>query len=149
MASSIVRALGQFFDPQSETQLKALDAAVLAIKPEECGEAEFRAMLHIFERFPEDDGFGIFWGLVHALEACSGYESEMLASVARKPCEFNVLLVKRLLNAGITEVDGISLEGVLSTVLGSDAATPGARHDAERFIARSRRANEVQPFAKR
>lgn len=143
MASSIVQTLGQFSDPQSEAQLKALDAAVQAIKPDECGEAEFRAMLHVFERFPDDDGFGIFWGLVHALEACSGYESEMLASVARKPCEFNVLLVNRLLNAGITDVDGVSLEGVLSSVMESNAATPGVRQDAERYIARRRRADEV------
>ena len=143
MASLIVQALGQFSDPQSEVQLKALDAAVQAITPDECGEAEFRAMLHVFERFPEDDGFGIFWGLVHALEACSGYESEMLASVARKPCEFNVLLVNRLLNAGITDVDGVSLEGVLSSVMESNAATPRVRHDAERYIARRRRADEV------
>lgn len=149
MESATVQALSQFSDPQSETQLKALDTAVQAIKPEECGEAEFRAMLLVFERFPEDDGFGVFWGLIHALEACSGYEYEMLASVARKPCEFNVLLVNRLLNAGITEVDGIPLEGVLSTVMGSDAATPGARHDAERFIARRRRASEAQPIAGR
>lgn len=143
MPSLLIQALEQFSDPQSEVQLKALDATVQAIKPEECREAEFRAMLRVFERFPEDDGFGVFWGLIHALEACSGYEPEMLDSVARKPCEFNVLLVNRLLNAGIAEVDGMSLEGVLSAVIGSNAATTGARHDAERYLARRRSANEV------
>jgi len=95
-------------------------------------------MLSLFERFPEQDGYGVFWGIIHVLEACEGYESELLASVQRKPCEFNVLMINRLLNAGVVEVEGRSLEGVLRSVLENAAATPQALHDAQHYLERRR-----------
>lgn len=101
MQSPLVKVLQSFKDPQSESQLRALDLAVQAIDCASCTQAEFHALLSIFERFPEQDGYGVFWGIIHALEACDGYESELLASVQRKPCEFNVRMVNRLLNAEV------------------------------------------------
>ena len=136
MSSPLVQALQSFADPQSEGQLQALDVAVQAIDPASCAHAEFQAMLEVFERFPDQDGYGVFWGIVHALEACNGYEPQLLASVQRKPCEFNVLMVSRLLNAGISEVEGRSLEGVLRSVLANGEATSQAVHDAGQYLAR-------------
>ena len=100
MSSLLVQALQAFADPHSEAQLQALDVAVQEIAPASCAHAEFQAMFGVFERFPSQDGYGVFWGILHALEACDGYELELRASVQRKPCEFNVLMVNRLLNAG-------------------------------------------------
>lgn len=93
-------------------------------------------MLGVFERFPEQDGYGVFWGILHALEACEGYELELLASVSRKPCEFNVLMVNRLLNAGVSEIQGQSLDGILRFVVSSPRATAQAVHDAKHYLAR-------------
>lgn len=136
MTSKLVESLQRFSDPQSESQLNALDAAVQGVDPESCTSAEHRAMFEVFERFPEDDGFEVFWGILHALEACSGYESELLASVQRKPCEFNVLMINRLLNGGISEVAGVSLTDALRSVLTNDRATPQALLDAREYLAR-------------
>ena len=101
-----------------------------AVAPCACGPAEVRALLGVFERFPEEDGYGIFWGIVHALEACPGYETEVIESVRRKPCEFNVLLIVRMLSSGITVVDGTPLDVVLRSVQSSAAATAQAVEDA-------------------
>lgn len=136
MSSPLVRALQKFADPQDEAQLQALDVAVQEIDPAACSQAEFQAMLGVFERFPEQDGYGVFWGILHALEACDGYEPELLASVQRKPCEFNVRMINRLLNADVFEVEGHSLEGVLRSVAVNPAATALAVHDAKQYWAR-------------
>lgn len=93
-------------------------------------------MLSVFERFAEKDGYGVFWGILHALEACDGYEPELLASVRRKPCEFNVLMINRLLNAEVTEIEGHSLQDVLRSVVSNPEATAQAVHDANNYLAR-------------
>ena len=94
-------------------------------------------MLGVFERFPEQDGYGVFWGILHALEACDGYEAELLVSVQRKPCEFNVLMINRLLNADVYEVEGHSLEDVLRSVAVNPTATAQAVHDAKQYLGAS------------
>lgn len=136
MLSPLIQALHRFSDPHSEADLQALDTAVQKVSPASCADAEFQAMLGVFERFPEEDGYGVFWGILHALEACEGYEPELLASVTRSPCVFNVLMVNRLLNAGISEVKGQSLESILRDVISSPRATPQAVRDAKKYLAR-------------
>jgi hypothetical protein len=132
----LVEALEAFTDPHSEAQLQALDAAVQAINASSCGNTEIDALLGVFERFPEADGFGVFWGILHALEALEGYEPPLFASVQRKPCEFNVLMVNRLLNAGISEIEGQPLADLLISVLSNPQATTQALHDAAQCLAR-------------
>ena len=134
MSLALVETLSEFTNPQDEVQLQALDEAIQAINPEFCCDVEFNALLDIFERFPEIDGYGVFWGIVHALEACNGYESSLLASISRKPCEFNVLMINRLLNTGVAVIDGQSLIEVLQKVPSNPAATATAGVDAHRYL---------------
>ncbi|MGC3984119.1 MAG: hypothetical protein QM777_04975 [Pseudorhodoferax sp.] len=136
MSSSLAHALQDFTDPQSEAQLQFLDATVQAIETASCAQADLQALFGVFERFPEEDGYGVFWGILHALEACDGYESELLASVQRQPCEFNVLMVNRLLNAEVSEVEGHALEDVLRDVVLHPKATGQAVHDAKHYLVR-------------
>jgi hypothetical protein len=132
----LVEEIEAFTDPQNEAQLQMLDATLQGINTSSCGKAEIGALLGVFERFPEADGFGVFWGILHALEALEGYEPQLLASVQRKPCEFNVLMVTRLLNAGISQIEGQLLAGLLRSVLSNPQATAQALHDAQQYLAR-------------
>jgi hypothetical protein len=115
----LVEEIEAFTDPQNEAQLQMLDATLQGINTSSCGKAEIGALLGVFERFPEADGFGVFWGILHALEALEGYEPQLLASVQRKPCEFNVLMA-----------------GLLRSVLSNPQATAQALHDAQQYLAR-------------
>ena len=63
----------------------------------------------VFERFPEHDGYGVFWTLLHGIEAIPGYEAELVASLRRKSTEFGRTMVKRLRKAGIERVEGVDL----------------------------------------
>lgn len=67
MPSALVAAMEQFTSPQDEQQLRALDQALNAAAPSSCAKPEFEALLRVFERFPEEDGFGVFWSIVHIL----------------------------------------------------------------------------------
>lgn len=124
-----------FTDPDDELQLQQLDESLHAAATQDFGHDEFRALLGIFERFPNEDGYGVFWGIVHCLERCNDYESDLVASVLRKPVEFNVLMINRLLNAGVHQVDGTPLMSILASVGSNPAATDDARTSAEQFIA--------------
>lgn len=134
MSRALIEAVERFTEPHDENQLQKLEEAVGATRPEDCGQPEFRALLSVFERFPEDDGYGIFWSIVHCLEACEGYEPVLIESVSRTPAEFNVLMVNRLLNGGVSQVNGQSLLSVLASVATNPAATSNARRSAQSFI---------------
>lgn len=139
----LIESLEAFDDPQSEAQLQALDASLQAIKSNVCGVQELRALFDVFERFPEQDGFGVFWGILHTLEGLEGYEPELVASVTRLPCEFNVLMINRLLNAGISEINGNSLEGLLLAVPANARATAQALRDAQQYLLRRAAASDA------
>lgn len=53
-------------------------------------------LLGVFERFPDDDGAGVLWSIVHGLESMEGYESELHASAARAPSIMGKIMLKRL-----------------------------------------------------
>lgn len=134
MNSPLLENIERFSDPQDEAELKSLDTTVQTIDPGTCGPREIQALFGVFERFPEHDGFGVFWGILHALETCQGYESELVASVQRQPCEFNVLMINRLLNAGVVVINGHQLVGVLKQVLADKKSTCQALHDAQSYL---------------
>jgi hypothetical protein len=138
MASQLVESLEQFQSPRDEDQLRLLERTIASVRPQDCGEPEFRALLSVFERFPAEDGFGVFWSIVHFLEACEGYEPALLESVRVAPTEFNVLMVNRILNAGIAQVAGESLLSVLNGVASDEAAPDDVRESARDFIEHQR-----------
>jgi hypothetical protein len=90
----------------------------------------------VLERFPEDDGFGVLWACLHTIEALPGYEPELVRSVRRRPTELGVIMVGRLLNAGVPDIEGVALVGLLREVVGSAAASERVRASAAGWAAR-------------
>ena len=135
MATVLTTAVDRFANAKDEAQLRELEASLGTFVPALCGEEEFRALLSVFERFPDEDGFGVFWSIVHLLEACRGYESALVQSVRRKPSEFNLIMISRLINGGVTSVKGQSLLAVLAGVGSNTAATLRAMDCARELLA--------------
>jgi hypothetical protein len=100
----------------------------------ETGRAEehVRDLLAILERFPEDIGAGVLWGVVHILESLPGYEPELVRSVQRRPSELAITMVRRLLNVGTTQVAGFSLRDLLASVASNPAVPESVRETAAR-----------------
>ena len=42
----------------------------------------YHAIFNLFERFPDDDGAGVFWSALHGMEAVGGYEDLLLLSIS-------------------------------------------------------------------
>jgi hypothetical protein len=55
--------------------------------------------LRIFERFPNEDGYGVFWTVLHGLEALPKYEAALFASLRRFPTQFGLTMARRILNS--------------------------------------------------
>ncbi|NHZ89532.1 hypothetical protein F2P45_10970 [Massilia sp. CCM 8733] len=106
-------ALARFSAPDDD-QLKALHNSIISLSTEGCGPRECRALLNVFERFPDHDGDGLFSSIVHLLEPCTGYETMLIKSVGPASVPFNALMSDRLLNSGVTEVGGQSLMALLA-----------------------------------
>jgi len=87
-------------------------------------------LLAVLERFPEDEGAGVLWSIVHGVESLPGYEAELVQSVRRQPSELGITMVGRLLNSGVSHVRGASLVGLLRDVAESAAAPDRVRASA-------------------
>jgi len=122
------------FPGQEAGDLEALDRVLAEAIPLPADADLDRALFGIFERFPNEDGYGVYWSIVHLLEKRGGYEEALLQSLRRRAVSFNTLMLGRMLNAGITHCGGISIEGLLGDLAVSDQVDPDARETAADFL---------------
>lgn len=103
-------------------------------------------LLSVLERFPEDDGDGVLWSIVHGIESLPGYELELVRSVRHRSSELGVTMIGRLLNGGMFEVDDESLVNLLQEVASSaapESVRANAAHWAQRHVKRDASADVV------
>jgi len=97
-------------------------------------QAAIPELLRVFERFPDDDGAGVFWSIVHGLEALRGYEPQLLTSIGRVPSDMGVTMLGRLLNAGCDAIDGVPTRCILQEVITRFDAGADAKETARSFL---------------
>ncbi len=124
------------FIPKEDNWL-ALDSLLVELWQAGRPEQAIPELLGLFERYPEEDGYGVMWSVLHGLESLPNYEPELLRSLARQPSEFGVRMVGRLLNAGMREVGDVSLLDTLHG-LASTAKSPLIRETARTFASRNK-----------
>ena len=62
--------------------------------------ADLPKLFAVFERFPDDDGAGVLWSIVHGIESLDlDYEPALRASLKRKESEMGRVMLKRLNNS--------------------------------------------------
>jgi hypothetical protein len=60
-------------------------------------EADLPVLFELFERFPDDDGAGALWGIVHGVEALPfDYEHALRSSLARRRSEIGEIMLSQL-----------------------------------------------------
>jgi len=74
-------------------------------------------LLKVFERFPAEDGAGVFWSIVHGLESFNTYENELVESLNRQPSEMGLLMLRRIKNSGATTVGEIDIRKIAKDLL--------------------------------
>ena len=73
----------------------------------------YHAFFNLFERFPEDDGAGVFWSAVHGMEAVGGYEELLLQYFRRHPSEMTRAMLLRMRNDGQTHIGDMEISRLL------------------------------------
>ena len=127
------------FEGQQSGDLMALDALIaeaVALEPDTDVD---RALFGIFERFPQEDGRGVYWAIVHGLEDRGGYEQALLDSVRRSPSPFALTMLNRISNDGQADCAGVSIASILTEVASSARVSPEVRQEAAEFLEYQRR----------
>lgn len=75
----------------------------------------YQAIFNLFERFPEDDGAGVFWSALHGMEAVGGYEELLLGYFRRWPSLMTETMLRRILNSGQTHIGKTAITSLIST----------------------------------
>lgn len=93
-------------------------------------------LLDVFSKYPEEDGAGIFWSIVHGIESLNGYEPSLLKATIESPSLFGVIMLGRLLNAGEKEIEGKSISNALKGISNSSDVPMAIQNQASKFLER-------------
>jgi hypothetical protein len=125
-----------------DDQLKRLDALAIdyAGLPKPDAEAGLEIWFRLYERFPDDDGFGVCWSILHMIEGNHSVSDRfVVASVQRKPTNFPVMMVNRILNAGTKAVGDVNLLVLLQSVVDDVTHPEGIRETARGLVEHQKR----------
>ncbi|CAN7570139.1 hypothetical protein [Rhizobacter sp. LjRoot28] len=90
------------FSPVDE-DWRPLDALLSKLWEAGVREEQLPLLFDLFERFPEDDGAGVLWGIVHGIEALPfDYEAALRSSLARGRSMMGEIMLRRLENSRST-----------------------------------------------
>lgn len=126
--------IGWFDNPRDEGQLKQIAEFLGSREASTLGPSDIGQLLGVFERFPDDDGFGVFWQILHVLESAGEYECALVDSVRRSPGEFNLAMINRLLNGGVEHVGAVGLLALLEEVALTEREDPESPRWATYFV---------------
>jgi len=100
--------------------------------------AHIDVWFRLYERFPDDHGHGVFWTILHGIEAQPTSDAAVVASIRRRPTHYPVLMVNRMLNGGIPAAAGVDLIGLLRQIAADERVAATVRADAEQFLEHQR-----------
>ena len=122
------------FPGEDEGDLEELDAvlarAFSLLQDDEVDAAVFG----VFERYPDEDGMGVYWSIVHGLEHRRDYEAGLVASVRRAPSQFGATMLNRLKNGGHDTCAGEDILELLREISKSSTASADTKRVALMFL---------------
>ena len=75
----------------------------------------YPAIFGLFEKYPSEDGAGVFWSALHGMERVGNYEAELLRCFRRYPNEMSRIMLIRMRNSGLANVAGFPIERLISS----------------------------------
>ena len=128
----VLREIGAFTPDENDDWRPLLP--LLDDLPVYVNNEQVTSLLRVFERFPESDGNGVFWDILHLIEAAPAYEPELIRSITRSPTQMSLTMANRLLNSDTTEQSRARLLLLLRTIASDDTVSREARHQAKDFL---------------
>lgn len=86
-------------------------------------------LLSVFERFPGEDGAGVFWSIIHGVENFNSYERQLIDSLNRQPSEMGLIMLRRIKNTGTKTVGGIEITKIIADLISNERTTPALRQE--------------------
>jgi hypothetical protein len=74
----------------------------------------YHAIFNLFERYPEEDGCGVFWSALHGMEAVGGYERLLLQYFRRYPSLMTRTMLRRILNSGQSHIGNVAISSLIA-----------------------------------
>lgn len=102
------------FEP-SEGDWCELDALFENVFASQNPEFYYHAIFSLFEKYPSEDGAGVFWSALHGMERFGKYESELLRCFRRFPNEMSRIMLIRMRNSGLMNVEGFPIERLIGS----------------------------------
>jgi len=130
----IIAEIDAITSVDDDEQLKSLDCAMTEYFAHSDAALHVQVWFRLFERFPEDDAYEMFWSILHEIERLPNYERELVHSMQRRPSRFPVSMVYRRLNAGLRFVGDADLMSLLASVAVDETCPTSVREDAEGYL---------------
>jgi hypothetical protein len=74
----------------------------------------YHAIFNLFERFPKEDGAGVFWSALHGMETVGSYEDLLLQYFRRSPSLMTRTMLRRIQNSGQTYIGKVAISNLIS-----------------------------------
>lgn len=85
------------FEPRSLGEWRELETLLAELWQGGVTMACLPVLFRVFERFPKEDGAGVFWSIVHGVESTDlDYEEPLRSSLFRQPSELGQIMLRRL-----------------------------------------------------
>jgi hypothetical protein len=78
-----------------------LDSLVGHISIHDLNENVIESLLHVFEKYPNEDGAGVFWSILHLIESFESYDNFVLKSFENQPSEMTFIMLQRIINSSV------------------------------------------------
>ena len=130
----IARSLKSLTSVQEVEQLKKLEALVKELNDLVLTPELYQAIFDLYEKFPEDDGYGLFTSILHRLERCSGYEQFLIQSMKRKPTYIAIRMIDRIVVGGFTQIGEVNLLSLVRAAAKNSLASESARVYAQQCV---------------
>ncbi|MCW6078082.1 DUF2442 domain-containing protein [Clostridium sporogenes] len=90
------------------------------------------AMFRLYEKYSEEDN-DVLWGMLHGIESINGYEERIQWSLKRNTSVFVIIMINRLLNDQVMNIQGQDLISTLEQLKDNDNISGTLREVARRF----------------
>ena len=92
------------FNPIDEYWLP-LEDLLNELWEQESPQKGIKSLFKIFEKFPTEDGFGVFWSILHGIETFKNYEHNLIESLNFRPSLMGIIMLNRLENSSPKKIE--------------------------------------------
>jgi hypothetical protein len=116
----------------AEGDWRPLDVLFTELFSRTCSQDEIDAVFSLFERYPDEDGAGVFWSAIHGLEVVGSYDERLRTSLRTAPSESAIILAIRIVNSG-----DASFVPIITEVASRPDSPNSVRSMAHHFLAKT------------